>query len=77
MEKTERPEPSYIRKIDRPKLTYSVPEAAEILGVSKSKMYELVKIQGFPTLKIGGRLLVSVKGLERWIEEKAAEGWSL
>ena len=43
MEKRERPEPSYIRKIDRPKLTYSVPEAAEILGVSKSKMYELVK----------------------------------
>lgn len=63
--------------IERPKLTYSVPEAAEVLGVSRSKMYELVKIQGFPTLKIGGRLLVSVKGLEKWIEEQAEKGWYL
>lgn len=61
--------------INRPKLTYSVPEAAKILGVSASKMYEVVKIDGFPTIKIGGRLLVSARGLERWIEEQAMKGW--
>lgn len=63
--------------ISRPKLTYSVPEAAKILGVSASRMYEVVKIQGFPTIKVGKRLLVSVKGLERWIEEQAMKGWSV
>jgi len=63
--------------ISRQKLTYSVPEAAKILGVSASKMYEVVKIDGFPTIKIGGRLLVSAKGLERWIEEQSQRGWYL
>ncbi len=57
------------------KLTLSVPEAAQIVGVSQSKMYEIVKIKGFPTIHIGRRLLVSVKGLERWIEEQAEKGW--
>ena len=63
--------------ISRQKLTYSVPEAAKILGVSASKMYEVVKIDGFPTIKIGGRLLVSAKGLERWIDEQSQRGWYL
>lgn len=54
------------------KLTLSVPEAAQIVGVSQSKMYE---IKGFPTIHIGRRLLVSAKGLERWIEEQAEKGW--
>lgn len=57
------------------KLTLSVPEAAQIVGVSQSKMYEIVKIKGFPTIHIGRRLLVSAKGLERWIEEQAEKGW--
>lgn len=60
---------------NRPKLTYSVPEAAKVLGVSASKMYEVVRIKGFPTIKVGNRLLVSVKGLENWIEEQATKGW--
>lgn len=53
------------------KLTYSVPEAAEILGISKSRMYELVRSDGFPSLKIGKRILVSIKGLEHWVEKQA------
>ena len=61
--------------IKHEKLTLSVPEAAKIVGVSQSKMYEIVKIKGFPTIQIGRRLLVSAKGLERWIEEQAEKGW--
>ena len=61
--------------LNKPKLTYTVPEAAEVLGVSTSKMYNVVKIVGFPTIKIGGRLLVSAKGLENWIEAQAEKGW--
>lgn len=62
---------------NRPKLTYSVPEAAKVLGVSASKMYEVVRIKGFPTIRVGTRLLVSVKGLENWIEEQAQKGWNV
>lgn len=58
------------------KLTLSVPEAAKLLGVSKSKMYTIARSKGFPVIQLGGRLLVSAKGLERWVEEKASEGWT-
>lgn len=58
------------------KLTLSIPEAAKILGVSASKMYQIAKIKGFPTVQVGKRILVSAKGLERWVEDQAEKGWS-
>ena len=61
--------------VPRPKLTYSVLEAAEVLGISESRMRQLVRSEGFPTVHIGRRSLVSIKGLERWVEEQAAKGW--
>ena len=61
--------------VPRPKLTYSVPEAAKVLGVSESRMRQLVRMEGFPTVHIGRRSLVSIKGLERWVEEQAEKGW--
>lgn len=64
-------------KIIRSPLTCSVEEAAKILGVSRSMAYQLVRSEGFPTVKIGRRLLVSVKGLERWVEEQAKKGGCL
>ena len=57
------------------KLTYSVPEAAEALGISKTNMYQLIKTEGFPVVVIGGRRLIPVKALERWVEEMAQKGW--
>lgn len=50
------------------KRVYSVQEAAEVLGVSRSKMYEFVKSEGFPVLYIGKRILVPIKALDNWIE---------
>lgn len=59
-----------------PKLTLSIPEAAKVLGISDSHMYQLAKTDGFPTVQIGERrILISAKGLERWVEEKAQQGW--
>lgn len=49
-----------------------VPEVAEVLGVGKSKAYELVarrEIPGVVTLP-GGSLRVSRKAIEAWIEER-------
>lgn len=57
------------------KLTLSIPEAAKVIGISRSQMYALAKSEGFPTIQIGRRVLVSVKGLERWVEEQTAKGW--
>lgn len=57
------------------KLTLSIPEAAKVIGVSDTKMYQLARTAGFPTVHLGGRILVSAKGLERWVEEQAQKGW--
>lgn len=56
-------------------LTLSVREAAKRLGVPVSTMYEIVKSEGFPTIRIGTRILVSAKGLEEWVDRKAREGY--
>ena len=59
------------------KLTYSVVEAAEALGVSKTTMYRIIQIEGFPVIVLGSRRLIPIEGLKRWIEERAAIGWQL
>ena len=59
------------------KLTYSVKEAAEALGVSESKMYQIIRTDGFPLIELGGRKLVSVAGLARWVDNMASGGQSI
>ena len=58
-------------KVRAVKLTYSVPEAAEALGVSTTKMYQLIKMDGFPVVALGKRRLISIEGLRRWVEKQA------
>lgn len=57
------------------KKTYSVAEAAKVLGISAKSMYDLARTKGFPTIQVGKRLLISIKGLEKWIEEQSQRGW--
>lgn len=52
------------------RLTISVPEAAKRLGVSKTTGYELARREDFPAFNVGNRLLVSVAGLEKWVENQ-------
>ena len=56
-------------------LTWSVTEGAAVLGVSRGKMYELVRTEGFPTVRCGHCIRVPKKGLEEWIDRQAAKGW--
>lgn len=59
------------------KLVLSVPEAAQLLGISSSKMYEVVRIEGFPCIRVGKRVLVNAKRLETWLDEMTEKGWYL
>lgn len=61
--------------IERSTLTYSAQEVAVQLGISVSKVYQLAKMQGFPTVKMGKRIRFSKTGLERWVAEQAEKGW--
>jgi len=54
------------------KLTLTVAEAAELLGVSLPTAYELAHTEGFPVLRIGRKLLISRVGLELWVDRRAS-----
>ncbi len=47
------------------KLTYTVTEAAELLGIGRSAAYEAARSGQLPTIRIGKRVLVPVAALER------------
>lgn len=51
------------------KLTYSIQEVAELLGISKSYAYEMVKLKKIPSIQIGKRRVVPKITLEQWILE--------
>ncbi|HHY80762.1 MAG TPA: helix-turn-helix domain-containing protein [Thermoanaerobacter sp.] len=53
---------------------YTIDEAAKVLGVSKSYMYELAKHKDFPSLKVHGKkIIIPKKGLEEWMQKKFEE----
>lgn len=54
------------------RLTYSVTEAAQALGVFRRTMYDLINREDFPTLKVGGRRLISRELLAEWVRIQAS-----
>lgn len=54
------------------RLTMSVSEMSDELGISSKTGYALTHIPGFPAIRIGHRVRVSREGLAEWV--KANEG---
>lgn len=52
------------------KLTLSVEEMGELLGVSRQTAYNLIHRADFPTLRIGKRVLIPKKQLEAWMDRQ-------
>ena len=50
------------------KLTLSVSEAAEALGICTKQCYELTHLAGFPAIRIGRRIRISRDGLREWVK---------
>jgi len=53
----------------RNRVTLTVKEAAEVLGVARNTCYEAVHRGEIPTIRIGNRLLIPVAGLRRLLGE--------
>lgn len=51
------------------RLTYSVPEAARLLGLGRNCGYDAVKRGDIPSVKIGGRILVPKAALDRLLRD--------
>lgn len=56
------------------KLLLKPHEAAETLGVSRSKAYELIANRTIPSIKVGGSVRVPASALREWIDRQLAEG---
>ena len=57
------------------RITLSATEAAKALGISKSKMYELMKRSDCDfSLMLGGRRLINRSRLEAWIDRQTDAG---
>jgi len=55
-------------KADAGKRTYSVPEIAAILQISKSMAYEMCKKSLFKTVKVGKYVRISKPSFDSWLD---------
>jgi excisionase family DNA binding protein len=54
-------------------LVVSIAEACCILGIGRTKIYELIASKEIPIIKVGNRTLPTVAGLRTYVEAKARE----
>ena len=47
---------------------------AKVLGVSPASSYELMHEDGFPTLRVGSRMVVPKEEFIRWVKENTKGG---
>lgn len=49
------------------KTTMSVQELAAQMGISLPKAYALVKTDGFPSIRVGARILIPTDAFRKWL----------
>ena len=52
-------------------LTLNARAAAEVLRISKSKVYELAQSESFPAIRIGKRVVIPRDKLIQWMNNQA------
>lgn len=55
------------------KVVYNVKEVAELLGISRSYAYEMVKEKKLPVLDLGRRKVIPKASLDQWIQENTSK----
>lgn len=49
-------------------------QVAQTLGISRAGAYQLMHSKGFPTVRIGRRMVVPKERLLKWIEDRLQDG---
>ena len=55
-------------------MTLSVREAAELIGISKPKMYELIHSNEIPSIHVGKKIVIARQALMDWLSEGDTNG---
>ena len=58
---------SVFTNYDELPLLLNTTQLADLLGVSHSSVYELIQEDGFPSLRIGKRIVIPKEELRQWI----------
>ena len=64
---------SIYKSYDELPLLLNVKQLADLLGVSDSSVYELIQEDGFPSLRIGKRIVIPKEELREWITTRTKE----
>ena len=64
---------SIYKSYDELPLLLNVKQLADLLGVSDSIVYELIQEDGFPSLRIGKRIVIPKEELREWISARTKE----
>lgn len=59
------------------KLVLNLSELAAIMGIGRSKAWELTREPGFPVVRLGRRVVVPVDALKAWLKKQVADDWNL
>ena len=65
---------SEYKSYDDPPLFLNAGTVAKVLGVSPSSAYELMHEPGFPTLRIGNRMVVPKEQFVQWVSAHTLGG---
>jgi excisionase family DNA binding protein len=49
-------------------------EAAEVLGLGRAKVYQLIRDGGLPSVRIGKSVRVPAERLRQWVERQPVDG---
>lgn len=55
------------------KIGISIDEARKILGIGRNLMLELVKLDGFPAVKLKRKIIVNKEMLPKWFAENCGQ----
>lgn len=66
--------PAFETQYSNRPVAVSPAEAARMLGLGKTKLYELIAANQLTSIKIGTRRLIRVSAIEELLDRMAAEG---
>ena len=70
MERGEKLKESIYKSYDELPLFLNAEMVAKLLGVSPSSAYELMHEKGFPSMRIGNRLIVPKAEFQTWVQNQ-------
>ena len=59
--------------VDQLPITLCAEDVASVLGISRAGAYTLMHSKGFPTIKIGKRMVVPKDKLVKWMEAQTVK----